>query len=344
MDESRAFVTQNIISALVLLSVVSLTVLLALFLALADGMQERRLLPFPTARPFVIGAAATIPPSPTLTPSPAPAQPTATLRPGQTPQTATATLVPIIPLATACPAPAGWQLYTIRRGDTLSAIALRSMKTVDDILTANCLDRSAVIVSGRTLYIPPDVSTFLLGCGPRPGWVYYLVQRGDTLYSLARRHGTTVDQVRYVNCMDNFYLQAGRQILLPLLPPTPVPTATATFPPPTDTATATLAPTATPTETPPPSVTATETAAATPTFTPAPPPSETPTLPLPPTETETSTPEVTPTITPSLTPTPTLSPTFTPDPPTATPTLSTPTITPTPSPFPSETPTSAPAP
>lgn len=308
---------------------VTFTVLLALFLAQADQLQVRLLVPFPTARPFVIGAAATIPPSPTHTATPTPLLPTATLRPGLTPPTPTPTAIPIVSLPTPCVAPPGWQTYIIKRGDTLSAIALRSMKTVDDILTGNCIDLTTVLIPGMTILVPPDVSTFLVGCGPLPGWVYVTVQRGDTLFSLARRYGTTVDLIRFANCMDNFYLQAGRRIVLPYLAPTATPTATDTpVPPPTHTP----IPTATPTFTPEPTATITPhpTLPPLPTLTPTLPPPDTAT----PTPTDTATPEATATLTetPTLTVTPSPGATDTPSP-TATVTLEpTTTFSPTPEP------------
>lgn len=320
--------------------VVTFTVLLALFLAQADQLQVRLLVPFPTVRPFVIGAAATIPPSPTNTATPTPLLPTVTLRPGLTPPTPTPTSIPIVSLPTPCITPPGWQTYIIKRGDTLSAIALRSMKTVDDILAGNCMDLTTVLIPGMTMLIPPDISTFLVGCGPLAGWVYVTVQRGDTLFSLARRYGTTVDLIRFANCMDNFYLQAGRRIVLPYLAPTVTPTAANTpVPPPTDTP----VPTATSTFTPEPTATATSL----PTL--PPPPTLTPTLAPPdtatPTPTDTATPEVTATFTETPTVTVTPSPIVTDTPsPTITMTLE-PTVTPSSTPLPptaTPTPTAAP--
>lgn len=52
-------------------------------------------------------------------------------------------------------------------------------------------------------------------CGFVPaGWSRYNVRRGDTLYSLARRRGTTVAQVRNANCLFGV-LKAGEVIWLP---------------------------------------------------------------------------------------------------------------------------------
>ena len=327
MNEPRSFSIPATATSLVLLVSVMLTVLLALFLAQADGLQVRLLAPFPTARPFVLGAAATIPPTPTLTPSPTPIPPTATLRPGVTPPTPTPTSPPIRPTAVACQPPEDWQLYVIKRGDTISAIALRSSANVDDILQANCLSLQSVLIPGMSLYVPPDVAPSLIGCGPFFGWTKYVIQPGDTLFSLARRFGTTVSNIMFANCLESFYIRYGMNLYLPYLPPTATPTATATPPPPptfTPTATPTHTPsfTSSPTATETPVVTATPTATtpapSTPTSTPQPPETPTPENTFTPTPSPTAT--ETPTVIPTASETPTATPTVTPEPPTETPT------------------------
>ncbi|MBK9055775.1 MAG: LysM peptidoglycan-binding domain-containing protein [Chloroflexi bacterium] len=347
MNQPRRIATQSIATNVLLTVTVVLTVLLALFLAQADQLQVRLLVPFPTARPFVMGAAATIPPTPTNTPTLTPAPPTATLRPNQTPPTPTPTSIPIRQEATPCATPEGWRLYTIKSGDTLFAISLRSSANVTDILVANCLDETYVLIPGMTLYIPPDVAPSLINCGPYYGWVYYTVQRGDTLYSLARRHNTSVGQIMFANCLDSFSIRWGTRLALPYIPPTPQPTATPTLPPPP---TDTPIPSPTPTLTPEPTATVTDTPMPTPTATDT-------SLPLP-TATVTPTPEPTATVTPELTPTATETatetppatatetPSITPEPPTPTPTPSvspTATVTP-PPPSSTPTPTSTPLP
>ena len=64
---------------------------------------------------------------------------------------------------------------------------------------------------------------------PPSDWQPYTVQRGDTLYSLARRIGTTMDLVIFYNCLQSTQLWAGQQLYLPALPtPTNTPTSTPT--------------------------------------------------------------------------------------------------------------------
>jgi LysM repeat protein len=59
---------------------------------------------------------------------------------------------------TSAPAPVIDNTYTIRTGDTVTAIAARFGVTVDAILSANGLSRASIIYAGRALTIPGVVS------------------------------------------------------------------------------------------------------------------------------------------------------------------------------------------
>ncbi len=75
-------------------------------------------------------------PTPTFT---ATATASATARPTRTPL--------------ACGRPAGWQVYIVRRGDTLTRIALNFYTTVPALQKANCLT-GTLIKTGQVLYVP----------------------------------------------------------------------------------------------------------------------------------------------------------------------------------------------
>ena len=286
-------------------------------------------------------------PSPTLGITPVAA--TNTLAPGATAQPplvmtatpgpslqATATL-PIIPLPTqttlvfpTCDYPDGWYAIDVQPGDTLAGLAQQYGTTVEALMTGNCM-LAEILMPGTDLYVPaPPPTSVPTHCGPPLGWVYYTVQPGDTLYSLALRYGVTVRDLQNANCMGSATLiRAGQRLAVPFLLPTRTPSPTLL-----PTGTITLSPTlpATPTVTLPPTLT----------FTPRPPsthtPTPTPTNPSAPTETATPTQTPTPTATettaPTETPTPTPTPTL---PPPATPT---PTATQVPPPTVTLTPTS----
>jgi LysM repeat protein len=43
----------------------------------------------------------------------------------------------------------------------------------------------------------------------------YVVRRGDTLYSIARRHGTTVEAIMAANGLTNYNIYVGQQLQIP---------------------------------------------------------------------------------------------------------------------------------
>lgn len=110
-------------------------------------------------------------------------------------------------------------------------------------------------------------------CMPRPDWPVYIVQRGDTLFSIARVTGSTVDELVRANCLFDEHIYAGQALRVPRLPPTPTHTPTPT-PTPTSSATrtSTATNTSTPTRTSSPTPSPTPTLTRTPTFTATPTP------------------------------------------------------------------------
>jgi LysM repeat protein len=43
----------------------------------------------------------------------------------------------------------------------------------------------------------------------------YVVQQGDTLFSLARRYGTTVEDIQQANKLANDSIYVGQQLIMP---------------------------------------------------------------------------------------------------------------------------------
>jgi len=135
-------------------------------------------------------------------------------------------------VAHASPSLSPCSYYTVQRGDTLYSIARRYGTTVQAIAQANGILNPAYIRVGQVLCIPG------LATPPPPGG-YYAVQRGDTLYSIARRFGTTYWAIAAANNLSNpNYIYPGQGLVIsgyvalpPVVPPvqpTPAPTPTPT--------------------------------------------------------------------------------------------------------------------
>jgi|SRR5215211_805288 len=197
-------------------------------------------------------------PTATQTSTSATAAQTQTVTQTQLP-TVTASLALALGSPTSCTPPSGWILITTGAGDTVYTLAQRYKTTAENLNAANCLT-SAELPAGVALYVPPVPTVTVIPCGPPFGWVRnYVVQRGDTLFSIALAYNITYPQLQRGNCMgSSTTIYAGQRLWVPNVPTrTPIPGVTTIPEFPTDTSTppTDLPPTDTATE--PPTATAT---------------------------------------------------------------------------------------
>jgi len=89
----------------------------------------------------------------------------------------------------------GCNIYTVQRGDTLTALARRFGVSVQALAQENNISNTSHITVGQHLCIP--------NAGPAPTPGHYTVQRGDTLTAIARRFGTTVRALQQINHLGN---------------------------------------------------------------------------------------------------------------------------------------------
>lgn len=100
--------------------------------------------------------------------------------------------------------------YTVRRGDTLSSIAARHGVSSRALASANGIDDPRALPVGRKLRIPGP------GGVRSAAATTYTVRRGDTLSSIARRHGTSVQQLLAANGIERAdSIRAGQKLRVP---------------------------------------------------------------------------------------------------------------------------------
>lgn len=106
---------------------------------------------------------------------------------------------------------------TVRKGDTLSAIARREGVSLQALMSANGLGRDATIYVGQTLLIPEsangeDQASRETGHGSGRT---IEVRRGDTLSAIAARHGTTVAVLKSLNNIRGETIYVGQALTVP---------------------------------------------------------------------------------------------------------------------------------
>ena len=95
-------------------------------------------------------------------------------------------------------------IYIVKKGDTLYSIAAANNTTVDELKKANNLT-SNILSTGQLLKIPSALlpeST-------------YIVKKGDSLYSIANKYNTTVDELKRINNLTSNILSIGQVLKLP---------------------------------------------------------------------------------------------------------------------------------
>lgn len=96
--------------------------------------------------------------------------------------------------------------YTVKKGDSLYAIAKKYNTTVNDIVSLNNLKTTSLSI-GQTLKIPEE---YTLGELTLPSYENYTVKKGDTLYKIAQKYGITPDVIMKDNSLTNTTLQIGQ--------------------------------------------------------------------------------------------------------------------------------------
>jgi LysM repeat protein len=111
----------------------------------------------------------------------------------------------------------GGGVHVVQRGQTLSSIALRYGTTVSALVRANGLRNANFIYVGQRLIIPGGGGGSSRGGGSVPsGGTVHVVQRGQTLASIALRYGTTVAAISSANGIRNPNLiYVGQRLVIP---------------------------------------------------------------------------------------------------------------------------------
>jgi membrane-bound lytic murein transglycosylase D len=114
-------------------------------------------------------------------------------------------------------------VHQVRNGESLSVIARRYNTTIPAIVAMNNLKNPAMIRAGAKLKIPTGgavsrgtsqgpVRHTSTGAG---NVLEYIVKKGDSLWDIANRHGTTVRAIKTLNQLPSARLSVGQVLLVP---------------------------------------------------------------------------------------------------------------------------------
>lgn len=118
--------------------------------------------------------------------------------------------------------------YIVKKGDTLYSISRKYQITVPELRAANNLSENDVLKAGAKLVIPAadienaaalsasKTSDYKKDSSRTSATSAYVVQKGDTLYGIARKYNIKLNELLSLNNLDNSStIKIGQKILVP---------------------------------------------------------------------------------------------------------------------------------
>jgi membrane-bound lytic murein transglycosylase D len=114
-----------------------------------------------------------------------------------------------------------WQAYRLKEGESLAQAAAKFGLPVETLRTVNGLGARARIHGGHLLLVPAErpstaadasLSHAVFTAVPQGRTFYHTVQRGETLYSIARRYKVSAEDLREWNRMSQSAVRIGQQV------------------------------------------------------------------------------------------------------------------------------------
>ena len=124
-----------------------------------------------------------------------------------------------IPMTSAIPSRT-YAKHRVKRGETLSKIANHYGVQVKTITRANRMNKKSVLAVGRVLKIPYSKRVVTSkkkksSKVKRPPIVKHTVKRGDSIWNIAQRYGSTVHDIRTRNGLRSTVLSVGQVLTVP---------------------------------------------------------------------------------------------------------------------------------
>ena len=101
--------------------------------------------------------------------------------------------------------------YIVKKGDSLYSIANKYNTTVEELKRINNLTSNTLSI-GQVLKLPSDKAS---NVEKEENTISYTVQKGDSIYSIARKYSTTIDKIKDLNNLTTNLLSIGQVLLIP---------------------------------------------------------------------------------------------------------------------------------
>ena len=96
-------------------------------------------------------------------------------------------------------------IYIVKKGDSLYQIAKKNNTTVAKIKELNNL-KSDILSINQELKIPKST---------KEEYTLYIVKKGDSLYQIAKKYNTTVDEIKKLNNLNSNILSINQELKIP---------------------------------------------------------------------------------------------------------------------------------
>ncbi|MDQ7047752.1 MAG: LysM peptidoglycan-binding domain-containing protein [Sulfurovum sp.] len=106
--------------------------------------------------------------------------------------------------------------HSIENGETLFTVAHKYHTTIEEVRKTNGLKKGEVLKIGRILKVPKDTYVAKIKVKPPVLMAKHSIENGETLFTVARKYSTTVEEVRKANgLVKGDILKIGRVIEVP---------------------------------------------------------------------------------------------------------------------------------
>ncbi len=114
-----------------------------------------------------------------------------------------------------------WQMYHVKKDESISEIAARHNTTVKQLKTINGIARNKNLTLGQKILVPQAIAEDITANdADKNKWQLqnhyasvHVVKKGDTLYDIAKRYGTTVKKIKRWNSSDD-NLSIGQKLVI----------------------------------------------------------------------------------------------------------------------------------